>query len=66
MNPFLHVVAEANERRLCSQAKWLSHNFFFIASGLRDSESQELFCRGQHKFISNIHQFLLNFSLNAQ
>ena len=26
--------------------------FFFIASGLRDSESQELFCRGQHKSVS--------------
>ena len=60
MNPFLHVVAEANERRLYSQAKWFSNNFFFIASGLRDSESQELFAG------VNIHQFLLNFSLNAQ
>ena len=26
--------------------------FFFIASGLRDSESQELFCRGQHTSVS--------------
>ena len=48
MNPFLHVVAEANERRLYSLAEWFSNNFFVIASGLRDSESQELFCRGQH------------------
>ena len=30
MNPFLHVVAEANERRLYSQAKWFSNNFFFL------------------------------------
>ena len=52
MNPFLHVVAEANERRLYSQAKWFSNNFFFIASGVRDSESQELFCRGQHTSVS--------------
>ena len=37
---FLHVVVEANERRLYSQAKWFSNNF--IASGLRDIESQEL------------------------
>ena len=51
MNPFLHVVAEANERRLYSQAKWFSKNFY-IASGLRDSESQELFCRGQHTSVS--------------
>ena len=51
MNPFLHVVAEANERRLYSQAKWFSNNFY-IALGLRDSESQELFCRGQHTSVS--------------
>ena len=25
---------------------------FLIASGLRDSESQELFCRGQHTSVS--------------
>ena len=36
--------------------------FLFIASGLRDSESQELFCRGQHTSVS----FNLNTSLNAQ
>ena len=30
MNPFLHVVAEANERRLCSQAKWFSNIFFLL------------------------------------
>ena len=34
--------------------------FFFIASGLRDSESQELFCRGQHTSVS------FEFQLNAQ
>ena len=63
MNPFLHVVAEANERWLYSQAKWFSNIFLlFIASGLRDSESQELFCRGQHTSVS----FNLNTSLNAQ
>ena len=27
-------------------------NGFRIASGLRDSESQELFCRGQHTSVS--------------
>ena len=43
MNPFLHVAAEANERRRYSQAKWFSNNFFL---GLRDSESQELFWPG--------------------
>ena len=26
--------------------------FFIIASGLRNSESQELFCRGQHTSVS--------------
>ena len=62
MNPFLHVVAEANERWLYSHAKWFANNFLFIASGLRDSESQELFCRGQHTSVS----FNLNTSLNAQ
>ena len=36
--------------------------FLFIASGLRDSESQELFYWGQHTSVS----FNLNTSLNAQ
>ena len=26
--------------------------FFFIASGLRDSESKKLFCQGQHTSVS--------------
>ena len=34
MNPFLHVVAEANERWLYSQAKWFSNNFFIYCVGI--------------------------------
>ena len=36
--------------------------FLFTALGLHDSESQALFCRGQHTSVS----FNLNTSLNAQ
>ena len=61
MNPFLHVVPEANERRLYSQAKWFSNFFFFLL------RQDCVTVRATNCFAGvNIHQFLLNFSLNAQ
>ena len=60
MNPFLHVVVEANERRPYSQAKWFSNNFFLLRHDCVTVRAKNCFAG------VNIHQFLLNFSLNAQ